>query len=227
MFFRREFRPKRHFPQAPCPAWLATSGRSQVLVLETGIGAGRVTSALEWLLEGPVQPEVIVSAGFSGALQVDLRVGDLILATEVTDLGGNRWPVPWPMEVAAGAADLPLRRGRLLAVPHLVAGPADKRKLGEDHRALAADMESATVASLCSGRGIPFGCVRAVSDEVHTALSPRLVSLLSGGRVSPFRLLRAIVASPRLARDCWRLARQTRWAAQQLSKALRSLLAGP
>src|SRR5207244_944886 len=100
--FRREFRPQQRFPGAPCwarfcgPAWLT------VLVLETGIGPARVAAAVDWLLGTPVlgnlpyRPRVVLSAGYSGALQDGYRVGDVVLATEVADLDGNRWPVTWP-----------------------------------------------------------------------------------------------------------------------------------
>jgi hypothetical protein len=71
---------------------------------------------------------------------------------------------------------------------------------------------------------VPFGCVRAVSDDLHTALSPRLATLLSGGRVSPLRCLLALAGSPGLAAEMWRLAKQTRLAADNLAKALGELL---
>jgi hypothetical protein len=55
-------------------------------------------------------------------------------------------------------------------------------------------------------------------------LSPRLGALLSRGRVSPVRLLAAIAASPGITGELWRLAGATRFAAEQLAKALGELL---
>src|SRR6516162_9664899 len=87
--FLREFRPQLRFPGAPCwarfcgPAWLT------VLVLETGVGTGRARAALDWLLARPAlanvvyRPRLVLSAGFCGALDEQLRVGDVLLATEV------------------------------------------------------------------------------------------------------------------------------------------------
>src|SRR5262249_27443494 len=103
--FCRQFPPQEPFPGAPCrarfcgPAWLA------VLVLETGVGRERTERALSWLLEQPLlgnvpyRPKVLLSAGFSGAVQEGYTVGDIILATEVTDPEGQRWPVTWPGEL--------------------------------------------------------------------------------------------------------------------------------
>jgi adenosylhomocysteine nucleosidase len=104
--------------------------------------------------------------------------------------------------------------------------PEEKRDLGSRYSAAAVDMESAIVAELCSRERVPFGCLRAVSDDARTALSPRLASLLAGGRASPLRLLAHLVRSPRLAGELLRLARHTRRTADQLGETLGKLLRG-
>lgn len=228
--FLDEFRPQQRFHGAPCwarfcgPSWLP------VLVLETGIGPARTEQALEWLLNQPVlenvpyRPKLVLSAGFAGALQEGHEVGDIILATEVTDLEGNRWPVTWPGELPAGDWRPLLHRGRLLSMPRLVGNPEEKRALGKQYEAMAVDMETSVVARLCTRHGVPFGCVRAISDRLDTSLSPQLVSLLAGGRVSPIRFLAVLVRFPRLAGEMRLLARNTRVSAQQLGCALGELL---
>jgi adenosylhomocysteine nucleosidase len=227
--FLQEFRPQESFPGAPClarfcgPSWLT------VLVLETGVGTRRTGAALDWLTRRPVlknvpyHPRLVLAAGFCGALRENHRVGDVILATEVLDTHGRRWPTTWPGELT-GEWRPPLHRGRVLTVPQLVGSPADKARLAAEYDAVALDMESALVAQRCSQHGIPFGCVRAVSDEVGTPLSPRLVHLLSGGHVSWLRLAAALVREPRLLGDMRQLARATRLAARQLGAALGELL---
>jgi len=228
--FRREFRAHQRFPGAPCwarfcgPAWLT------VLVLETGLGARRTEAALNWLLGAPLlgnlpyRPKMVLSAGFSGALQEGLHVGDLVLATEVVDTEGNSWPTTWPGELPPGEWRPPLRRGRLLTAPHLVGSAEEKKALGRQHEAAAVDMETAVIARCCRQRGMPFGCLRAISDDATTSLSPRLTSLLRAGRVSPLRLLAALARSPRILPEFFRLARQTRLAGEQLGKALGEVL---
>ena len=67
-------------------------------------------------------------------------------------------------------------------------------------------------------------CVRAISDEVDTALSPQLISLFEGERIAPVRLLAALAKRPGLAGELWRLARHTRHAGRQLALALGELL---
>jgi adenosylhomocysteine nucleosidase len=228
--FHREFAAQQRFPGSPCwarfcgPAWLS------VLVLETGVGAQRISTVLSWLLqrprlaEIPYQPKVILSAGYAGALQDGLAVGDLVLATEVVDASGKSWSTTWPGELPPGSWHPPLRRGRLLTVANMVADPAQKRELGQRHEALAVDMESALLAETCRSANVPFACLRVVSDEVNTALSPELVSLLAGGRASPWRVLKAVSRRPCLLPDLWRLGKDTGLASRQLAMALGELL---
>lgn len=228
--FLREFPPQQRFPGAPCPATFCGPAWLTVLIVETGIGGAATQTALDWVLSKPVfgnvpyEPKVILSAGFAGALQANYRVGDLLLATEVADVAGNRWPATWPGDLPPGEWRPPLHRGMLLTVSRLVNTPDEKRSLAQQSAAAAVDMESATVARLCGKKGVPFGCLRAVSDDIDTGLSPKLATLVSGGRISPFKALSAVAASPKLAGEMWRLAKQTRHAGEQLGKALGELL---
>jgi adenosylhomocysteine nucleosidase len=107
---------------------------------------------------------------------------------------------------------------RILTVDHLVSDPAEKRRLGEHHDAV--DMESAAVEEVCAEHAIRFLAVRAVSDECDTALSPELVRLLSGGKVSVRRACAALLCKPSLLGEFLRLARDTNVAARMLSDAL-------
>ena len=229
-FFRRAFRPHRRFPGAPCWARFCGPAGLTVLVLETGLGAAATERAVRWLLgrpalgNGAYRPRLVLSAGFAGALRPGLRVGDLILAGEVVDVAGHRWPAPWPGERPPGEGRPPLARGRLLTVPALAGDPGQKERLGDQHDALAVDMETATLARLCHQHGVAFGCLRSISDDCRTPLSPDLVSVLGQGRVGPLRLLGALARKPALLAELWRLAGQTRTAARQLALGLGELL---
>jgi adenosylhomocysteine nucleosidase len=220
LFFRRAHLVQR-LNGAPCRAWLAGPTEASALVLETGVGRPAVETALGWALDRADRPEFVLSAGFSGALCPRLRVGDLILADGVGE-PGHRWPTTWPKEVPAA-----LERGWLLTSPVLVGEPSEKARLAREHDAVAVDMETAGIARLCHQHGVPFGCLRVISDDAGTALSPHLADLLSRGRVSPFRLASALVRRPALAGELWRLARHTRLAARRLADGLASLLGWP
>lgn len=229
-WFRREFKPNQAFPGAPCwarfcgPAWLA------VFVVATGVGKACTERFLDWLATRPAlegvayRPRLILSGGFCGALRESLHVGDVVLATEVMAGDGDCLPTTWPGELPPGPWRPPLHRGRIVTADHLVAEHSEKQKLGSDCGALAVDMEAATVARWCRQQEIPFGCVRAVSDDARTSLSPSLAQIMSGGRISWSRLLVNLVRRPTFAVELWRLSRATRLAAQQLGLALGELL---
>lgn len=136
------------------------------------------------------QPRLVISAGFCGALVPHLAVGDIIASP------------------------------RIVTVNELVATPESKRQLAAGSGAEAVDMESAEVAAVCAEQGVDCLAVRAVSDTVDTALSPELARLLSGGHVSPWRAMKALLQRPRLLGEFRRLARDTNVAAQKLADEL-------
>jgi adenosylhomocysteine nucleosidase len=224
MFFRR-LRPRRRtLAGSPLPAAFHGDGSRTVLLLETGAGAAAMENALVWLLSGPridgipYRPMVIVSAGFSGAVVSGLRVGDLIVAEDVCDGDGVCRPMTWPV------ASVPYRRGRLLTVATIIGSPDEKRRLGERSGAVAVDMETAVAARLCGEAGVPFGCLRAISDDVDASLSESLLALLQGGRVKPARLIAAVLRRPPLIAELMRLGAHTRKAAWELAVGLETLL---
>jgi nucleoside phosphorylase len=211
---------------APCRAWWCRGAAGERLVLETGLGRKAMEAAVQWALSdarvnGQVyRPTSLVLAGFSGALVDDLAPGDLVLASDILAEGGENWHATWP-----ATATTSLRRGTLLTVDGLVTDPARKRELGRLHGALAVDMESASAARLCQESGVPFGCLRAISDRVDTPLPSTLVDLLRSGRPSAAAVTAACLRQPRIVAELWRLARDTRIAAHQLDIGVRQLLA--
>ncbi len=220
--FFREFPIQVKISHAPTPAWLCGNAGSSILVVETGVGRERMEQALAWLASQQGLPKLIISAGFSGALRDGLSIGDIIVATEVANEDGTLWPAPWPGELSGQA----FQRGKLLTMSRFVPTPEEKRALAQKHDAVAVDMETAIVARMCSQHGIPFGCVRAISDDVRTSLSD-LDYVVINGRIAPWRLATRLLRRPWFAAELWRLARHTRLAADRLSVALRQLIPVP
>jgi nucleoside phosphorylase len=228
--FLREFRPHSKVTGAPCwarfcgPSWLS------VLVLRSGIGPRRADTAMGWLSKPAlfdnvaIQPKLVLSAGFAGALADELQVGDIVLATEVVDESGQRLATTWPGVLPAGPWQPPLHRGAIYTAAKPLGSPQEKRTQRQLRHAIAVDMETAVLAHWCQKREIPFGAVRAISDASATELSPRLLSLLGDDHPSPLRIAAAALSSPWLLRELWRLARDTRKAAHQLALALGELL---
>lgn len=189
-----------------------------VRILVTGVGSTRTRAVLEKLFSEPLPPSIIIAAGFCGALQADLQVGDVVIASEVVDQSGRSWATNSQLS----RAGQPKRR--LLTVNHLIANASEKKRLRELHRADAVDMESAVIAEICAARDVRFAAVRAVSDASETELSPQLVRLLSGGNVSVWRAVCALLGKPSLFGEFRRLARDTRLAARKLAEVLENII---
>jgi nucleoside phosphorylase len=175
-------------------------------------------AALDWVFRQEPRPDFLIQAGFAGALHESMAIGKILQATEVVDATGRTWPVPFPIKPADTIT------GRLLTMPRLIGDPVEKASLGKQYAALAVDMETSAFAEVCSRHNVSFACLRAISDEVHTALSPRLLKLLSGANASWWRMLLGLLTSPRLIGECWRLAKHTRIAADRLGEVLRDMI---
>jgi nucleoside phosphorylase len=211
----------------------------------SGIGCERAREATMRLLSDSL-PSLVIAAGFCGALSPSLRVGDIVTAARplflTSPLEGEVAASLWTRRVGGGVSgpDMPhtppgggaqptspsrgevknIASPRILTVAHLVADPVEKHRLAALHDADAVDMESAAIAEECAAKGVAFLAVRAVSDTADTALSPELVKLLAGGKVSVWKAIRALVRRPAMLGEFRRLSRDTKIAARKLAEEL-------
>ena len=161
-----------------------------VQVTRTGYGPVRAAAAAARIAASA--PDMLAVGGVAGGLTNDLRVGDLVVASEVTDGVTTVQCASAPL--VAGE----LRRAGLRAT----AGPivtVDRLVRGYEHAQLAAtgaiavDMESAPL--LAGAAGSPAIVIRAISDTpAQPVFSPRIVP----GGLAALRSLRQ--AAPVLAR---------------------------
>jgi len=190
---------------------LGNNGAVAVDVLRTGYGPARSAASAARL--NPSGAGLAVG-GVAGALTDNLRVGDLVVASQV--LGGSGPPVSClSAPLVAGElrrAGLRVHVGPIATVDHL-AGQGTRAALAETG-AIAVDMESATLLRGMADR--PSVVVRAISDTpAHPVVSPRIVT----GGIAALRSLR--LAGPVLAR--WAAAVRPR---QVLMASPRSFCAG-
>lgn len=140
------------------------------LLLRTGIGMRRAARRLAHAL-ARTNPSVILVTGYAGALDPSLQAGDIVIARRVSTVARGGAPVFWDLaaceelERAARAAELRFHVGDIMTWPRPVGRAAAKARLFRAFRAAAVDMESAALARIAAARGIPLGCVRAVSDR--------------------------------------------------------------
>jgi adenosylhomocysteine nucleosidase len=142
---------------------------------------------VERALEKKVNVDGIVSTGFCGALDPELRVGDVV-------------------------------RGDVVSVDRVAVTLEEKRALRDTTGAAAVDMESGAIAKKAAEWGVPFHCVRAVSDTAEENMPLDFNLYRDGeGRFSRTRIALAAMQRPFTAVPALlRLDRNCRIAAESL-----------
>jgi adenosylhomocysteine nucleosidase len=87
-------------------------------------------------------------------------------------------------------------------------------------------MESAAIAMIAAENGIPFVGIRSVSDPADEELGFALDEFCDGQmRIRIHRVLYTVMKKPRIIPQLFRLARNSRIAGTELSKAVKGFLA--
>ncbi|MBV8780014.1 MAG: hypothetical protein JO353_01340 [Phycisphaerae bacterium] len=151
----------------------------------------------------------IVVAGFGGALDPTLRIGEIIIdAPEYLHLSG-----PW-------------RRGRIHTADHIVATPAQKAELFRATGAIAVDMEQARVQALADRLQVPLIGVRAISDRADHVIDPQLTHCLDEtGDIRSGVLIRQIFRKPAMIPRLIRLGIHSKKASRALKHAMPAIMA--
>ena len=166
-----------------------------------GIGATAAHRAAASLVADGAS--ALVSWGFAAGLDAALAPGTLVISRQLQP------PVPGAPGAANAAAAawaarlstrlhgvVPLVNGTIACPDYVVRTAAEKRTLGASG-AVAADMESAAVAAVAAGAGIPWVALRVLVDTVDVIV-PRAVAAAidSSGRFEMARFFGALIRHP-------------------------------
>jgi len=177
-------------------------GYGRVVLVCGGIGANAARRATEAVI-ALYRPTQVVSAGFAGALNSTLKVGEVFIPARVVD------------SQDASSTETHMGQGVLVSFTE-IASPEQKAKLGYAFGAQAVDMEAAAVARGAHARDVSFMAVKAVSDESDFAL-PQM-----NRYVSPEGKFRTVAFAASVAIRPWMWARTVRLA-RNSSRASRAL----
>jgi nucleoside phosphorylase len=143
-------------------------GDRAVEVLHTGVGEkacrhhiGKFLSASGRIPRGEQDQQIdsLISAGFAGALNDVLQIGDLLLAKNFSTVDlGQRW---------SSLSTSPIHLADMLTVTALIDSGEERMKLARASGASAVDMETEFIARACATRGIPLLSLRVISDTPH------------------------------------------------------------
>ncbi|NGO68419.1 1-hydroxy-2-methyl-2-butenyl 4-diphosphate reductase [Streptomyces boncukensis] len=176
-------RPGRTLKDAPGP----------VTVLRTGMGPQAARRALARALRDESVPggTAVLATGFCAGLAPGMRPGDLVVADETRDAGGEHTPCTGTGLLAAVLKPYgTVHTGPLVGSDHVVRGP--ERAVLHATGAVATDMESAaTLRTAATGaKRRPVAAVRVVVDAPGHELIR--MGTLRGG-ISAFRVLRGVL----------------------------------
>jgi len=182
---------------------------NEVVVVCGGIGAKAARRAAEATI-AIFQPSLIFSAGFAGALDPKLKVGDLIRPQRVIN--------------ASDGSSTMLDGGEGILISFSsVADPAQKARLREAFRADAVDMEAAAVARAAQARGVEFAVLKVISDAADFEFPSTGRFIDAEGRFSEMRFALFAAVRPWLWLRVFRLASNSSHASRSLSHELAAL----
>jgi adenosylhomocysteine nucleosidase len=139
------------------------------ILVANGPGTNLVRQAFDTAVSRERFDEV-VSTGYCGALDPSLAVADIFI---------------------------PASAGELVTTDRVITTAGEKRDLRASTGARAVDMEAATVADCARRAGLPFHCVRVVSDAAGEDLPLDLNRTRgSSGRFSTSKILAAALRKP-------------------------------
>ena len=188
--------------------WARTGAMSghELLLAANGVGAQRAAAAVDaaWTV---FSADRVISVGFCGALDPALEVADVVIGTCIA--GKNRRFPVLPVDGKAKAS------GIVCSIDRVARTSAEKRTLHHTG-GIAVEMEAAGVAERAESLGLPFSCVRVVTDLAGEDMANDFNrALRSDGHFATMRIFRDALRHPaarfpeliRLQRRCVRAAR--------------------
>ena len=126
-------------------------------VVHTGVGEKACRQRVAKFLQDR-QLDLLISTGFAGALNDQLKVGDLLLAKNFSTIELNNR--------RSSFSSLPIHEADLVTVSALIDSSEKRLEIAQTSTAAAVDMETEFIAGACADHGIPLLSLRVISDTL-------------------------------------------------------------
>ena len=194
--------------------------------------AGGASVPASRLVSGLAPPELVLTCGFAGGLNPDLKLGAVVFEVANTPLapslslqGGERVSARTGEGLSSKLLATGARPAKFFCADRIATTVAEKKKLRDETGADAVEMESAAIHALCREHGIFCATVRVISDTAHEDLPLDFNALARSDQSLDYgKLFMAIAKSPGKIRALLKLQKQTRFAAEQLAEVLAGIL---
>ena len=207
------------------------AGKSGISILITGIGRENAEKSVREFL-ATNSPELVLTCGFAGGLNPDLKLGEVVFEIFPGSSRGNEAQIKisnqseppyvgcYEKLVAAGA-----KPAKIFCANRIATTVAEKKKIRDEIGADAVEMESAAIHGVCRKRGISCATVRVISDTASEDLPLDFNTLSKPDKSLDFKkLFLAIAKSPGKIPALIRLQKQSAAAAQKLAEVLAKVI---
>jgi nucleoside phosphorylase len=149
-------------------------------------------------------------------LDPNLREGQIVVATEVKDGASSEVFPAWSI-----GAERPFVSGAIVSQDRVASTAAEKAALRGRFGAVAVEMEAFGVAARAKRAGLPFCCIKAVSDRADESFGIDFNKSRSpDGHISRVKIVLQGVARPSCIPELFRLKRRAEMAAGALGDFL-------
>ncbi|MGL6197273.1 MAG: hypothetical protein ACRC2T_20875 [Thermoguttaceae bacterium] len=204
-----------------------TLGGKSVILVESGIGRDNAKKATESLIE-VFNPKKIISAGFAGGLDPQLKINEIIYPEKVKSNSDDFECIELSCQKIYDTNNNHCNGDKytLITCDEVVETISAKETLYQTSGANLVDMETYEVASVCREKSVPFVSVRIIFDPADQEL-PSEVRRVSKPAQSTAKMIGSIVGSlfkrPSCVIDFLRLKENALISADILAKELENL----
>jgi len=171
---------------------------SDLSICLSGAGSLNAFSATLKLLNSGA--EAVISWGTATGLISEIHAGDLIIPRRVIDDRRKSYTIDQTITdvfLRRMPGNITLHRSSLAGNTQLLNSREAKIALKKKTRAIAADMESATIVHLAHEKGVPALVIRAITDDLNISIPGAISENLDiQGRLNKGRMFARLIASP-------------------------------
>jgi len=202
----------RHQCQNGVDLWRWSFADGEWIAACAGAGIQAATRSFAEVEKGG-EVDRVISIGWAGALREDLAPGQALDVSAVIDARtGERFVTAVPLPDCC------------LVTSPKVADEPEKKRLASTYSAALVDMEASAVARLAQMRGIPFYCIKGISDGYNDQLPDFNRFISQAGQFRTVRFAGFALLRPWHWPSLIRMGENSRKAARAIARSLLDLL---
>jgi len=194
-----------------------TIGDRTIEVLHTGVGEKICRERIGNFLQDQ-QFDLLISAGFAGALNHELQINDLLVAKNFSTIDLKQAHLLF--------SPLVIHPIDLLTVRAVIDSSEERERMARESGASAVDMETESIARACAARAVPLLALRVITDTPTQPFPapPHVLFDIQKQRTNPVKFAMFFLQRPNRAPSLIQFARKITRARTILTNALFDLV---